>query len=73
MANLTNKQIAMIKAIADAIVAAVKEAGPTGAPGGVIYAALMAQGCTLVQFEHLMAALVATGKIRKDGDCYHAA
>jgi hypothetical protein len=72
MKQLTNKEIAMIKAIADAIVEAIKEAGPLGAPGGAIYAAMTAQGITLVQYEQLMAALVATGKVRRQGHLYFA-
>jgi hypothetical protein len=48
----------------------VRAAGSLGAPGGVIYAALMGQGCTLSQFESLMAGLVRAGKLRRDGDLY---
>jgi len=70
---MTSSQIAAIRAIADAIVDAVKAAGPTGAPGGVLYAALMAQGCTYNQFTSLMSALVSAGKLTKDGHVYHVA
>ena len=38
------EQVKALRAVLDAILAAVAEAGPMGAPGGVIYAALMAQG-----------------------------
>jgi hypothetical protein len=41
-----------------------------GAPAGPIYAALMAQGCTLEQFEQLMGVLVETGRLRKQGHLY---
>ena len=41
-----------------------------GAPGGVIYAALMGQDCTLSQFKSLMVGLVRAGKLRRDGDLY---
>lgn len=70
---LTSQQAAALKVLVDAVVGTVKEAGPLGAPGGVIYAALMAHGCLLEQFESLMEALVRLGKVTKRGDCYHAA
>ncbi len=59
--------------IANAIVETVKEAGDQGTPGGVLYAAMMAHGASLEQFEQLMAALVAVKKLRKRGDLYFAA
>jgi hypothetical protein len=61
------KALAMIVA---AVVDAVKAAGPSGAPGGVLYAALMAQGCTMSQFESLMGALVRAGKLTQSGHLY---
>ena len=60
----------VILAVANAIIKAVAEAGPTGTPGGVIYAALMTHGCTLAQYEALMGTLVKLNKIRKRGECY---
>jgi hypothetical protein len=73
MTTLNPAQIAALRQIAAAVVEAVREAGPMGAPGGHLYAALMAQGCTLSQFESLMGALVRTGKLTKRGQCYHVA
>ena len=64
---MTQAQIQLLRMIADAVIDSVKAAGPLGAPGGVIYAALMAHGCTLGQFEQIMSALVATGKLTRDG------
>ena len=60
-----------LRGLAAAIVDAVKVAGPTGAPGGILYAALMAHGCTLGQFESIMGAMVSAGMLRKSGQCYH--
>lgn len=71
MTTLTQAQAAALRAIVDAVVDAVRAAGPLGAPGGHLYAALMAQGCTLSQFESLMGALVRTGKVTRRGECYH--
>jgi hypothetical protein len=67
----TTEQRAAIKAVADAIIEAVRAADPTiGAPGGVIYAALMGHGCSLERYESFMSALVRTGKLTKRGECY---
>ncbi len=70
---MTHEQITALRQIAAAIIEAVKAAGPLGAPGGVMYAALMAQGCTLHQFEQIMGGMVRAGKLTKRGDCYHLA
>jgi hypothetical protein len=58
--------------LADAIVEAVKAAGPLGAPGGVIYAAL-ADKMTADQFNQFMSALVGAGKLNRNGHLYTAA
>ena len=67
----TIQQLQALRAACDLILEAVRESGPLGAPAGVMYAALMAHGCTLNQFESIMGALVRAGKLRKSGDCYH--
>jgi hypothetical protein len=69
---MTAAQVKLLRMVADAILSTVREAGPLGAPGGVIYAALMAQGCTLHQFQQIMGGLVRAGMLTQDGDCYHA-
>ena len=56
--------------IADAIIETIRDAGQLGAPGGVIYAALSAQGCTFNQYTSIMGALVSIGRVTMDGDCY---
>jgi hypothetical protein len=58
--------------LVDGIVESVRAAGDLGVPGGVLYAALMAHGCSLEQFEGLMSALVGLGKLRRSGDLYFA-
>ena len=67
------QQIDAIKAVCDAILDTVRLAGPLGAPAGPIYAALMAQGFSLEQYEAIMGALVKAGKLRKSGDLYFCA
>ena len=61
-------------AIADGVVDSIKEGDPNdmGVPGGTIYAALMAQGCTLQQYEQLMGLLVDAGKVTREGQLYKA-
>lgn len=69
-ATLTRAQAMALRAIVGAVVQAVAEAGPTGAPSGVLYAALTAHGCSLSQYQSLMGALVRNGTLRADGDVY---
>lgn len=66
-------QAQALKQICDAVIDTVKQSGPMGAPGGILYAGLMAQGCSLNQFESIMGGLVRAGKLTKQGECYHAA
>lgn len=68
---LSPQQASALRLIVSAVMDAVKAAGPDGVPGGVLYAALMAQGCTLSQFESLMGALVRNGSLVKSGEFYH--
>lgn len=65
---MTPQQAKALQAVAKAIV----DACQTSAPGGVIYAALMSQGCTLDQFQQIMSQLVGAGMLTQDGDCYTA-
>jgi hypothetical protein len=67
---MTPKLMRALYEVCDAIVTAVESAGPLGAPGGVIYAAMMASGCNLQTYETLMNGLVGAGKLRKSGDLY---
>ncbi len=70
---MTKKQIDAVLAIAQLVVDAVEQAGPYGAPGGHLYAAMMSAGITLSQFESIMGTLVSAGKLRKQGHCYFVA
>lgn len=68
---MTIAQVQALRSIGRAILEAVKAAGELGAPGGILYAALMAQGCTLNQFQQIMAGMVQGGVLTQDGECYH--
>lgn len=61
-----------VMVLANAVVDAVRGAGSMGAPAGTLYAALMAHGCTLAQFESLMAGLVRVGRLTQAGHLYRA-
>ena len=65
--------VRLLCAIADALEQTVKEAGPDGAPTGPLYLACMEHGCTLGQFEAIMASLVDVGRVKKRGHLYFAA
>lgn len=67
------QQARLLRAIADAILDAVKAGGPMGTPGGTLYAVLMAHGATLQQYEGIMAGLVQAGMLRKSGNLYFLA
>ncbi|HEU0198565.1 MAG TPA: hypothetical protein VFQ88_15305 [Nevskiaceae bacterium] len=64
------EQLRALRRISVAVVEAVDEAGPLGAPGGVLYAAMMQYGSTLQQFESLMGGLVKNGYLRREGELY---
>lgn len=68
MLSQSQKSELMLRAL-QTLVDAVKAGGETGAPGGVMYAALMGQ-LTLQQFETMMRVLVSQGFLRKQGDLY---
>ncbi len=70
MQTPTEAQKRALIAIVSAITDTIKEAGEFGAPGGIMHAALMAHGCTLNQFNSLMAILVNSGRVEKRGECY---
>lgn len=67
---MNNEQIRTIQRIGLAVLETIQEAGELGAPGGVLYATLMTQGCTLNQFQTLMAPLERQGYVAHEADCY---
>lgn len=69
---MTEQQIKALRAVAAILVDAVREAGPTGAPAGLMYAACLGK-LSLHQFQQIMAGLVQAGKLRRDGHLYFVA
>lgn len=73
MTKPTTEQERAIRMLLDGVLESVAAAGPLGAPGGVLYAALMVHGLSLGTFESIMGALVRIGKLRKSGELYFLA
>jgi hypothetical protein len=69
--TMTSKVDALAE-LCSIIVACVKDMGPAGAPSGPMYAALMATGMSLDQYQTIMAGLVAAGKLKQVGHLYYA-
>ena len=63
------KAIAALKLAVDCILDAAKIAGPTGAPSGVVYAALNSHGMTLNVYEQIVSYLVNAGRIKVQYNC----
>jgi len=66
---LTPERAHALHTVCQMFLEAVKEGGDLGAPGGVMYAAVMDK-ISLGQFEQIMSALVAMKKVRRSGDRY---
>lgn len=69
---MTKNQIQALQNIAKGIIESASDS--IGAPSGVVYAALMAQGASLSQFNSIMDTLTRKGFLTHDIDChtYHA-
>ena len=63
-------RLAAMQAALTAVIETVREAGDTGAPAGILYAAFMAKGMSLANFEAMMGALVTMRKLTKRGHVY---
>lgn len=62
-----DKRRALIRATMQAIYEAVSVCKERGAPAGIIYAALMANGCTLEVYQNFEASMIEVGVLRKEG------
>lgn len=72
MANLSPSQMESLRRICAAVIDSVKAAGEFGAPSGIVYAALMSQGCSFSQYNSLINGLVNAKKLRQEGDLLFA-
>ena len=62
-------QINAVRAVARMFLDTIKEAGPQGAPGGVMYAACTGR-LSLSQFQQILGTLESRGYVRREGDLY---
>ena len=70
---MNNQQIKALQSIGKGIIESAN-LSPSGAPSGVIYAALMGHGASLNQFQSIMDTLVKCQFLTHDTEChtYHA-
>lgn len=65
-------QLRAVATVSLGVIEAVEAAGETGAPAGVLYSAMQAQGATFNQFLSLMTTLVRPGYLTMEDNCYHS-
>lgn len=69
---MNNTQIQLLQRIGLGVLEAVEAGEDTGAPGGVLYAAMQAHGASLNQYSSIMDALTGKGFLTLDvNHCYH--
>ncbi|MFC5550327.1 hypothetical protein [Massilia aerilata] len=72
MSHMTPTQIRAVATISLGVIEAVEAAGEQGAPAGVLYAAMQAQGASFNQFMSLMGTLVRPGYLTLEDNCYRS-
>ena len=70
---MTNKEIALIAHMTDTVRQAIATTGQHGIPSGHLYAMMMSFGCTKQVYDHLINALLETGKITQSGNILRSA
>ena len=68
---MTNKRFHAAVEVMKAVYDTIKNAGPI--PAGTLYSVLMAEGCTLSQYQSIEDTLVASGLVIKEGQFLSAA
>ena len=69
--NPTPTELKAMLSVIHGVLDAAHAGGTMGAPAGVMYAAMMAQGCTLAQFNQITSATQSAGLIVRAGDLIH--
>lgn len=70
MNRMAPTQIRALTTASLGVLEAVEAGGEHGAPAGVLYAAMQAQGATFNQFLSLMTTLVRPGYLTMEDNCY---
>ena len=68
----SEQAVQAVRQIATIIEETAREAGPLGAPSGLVYAALMGVGITLDTYQAILDAMVQAGRVRLQGDLIKA-
>jgi hypothetical protein len=71
MNSMTPEQHKALQLAVSIILECADEAGPMGAPSGVVYAALNAHGMTLLTYNSIIQSLVALKHIEVRNHCIH--
>ena len=66
---MTEQTLKALRLAMDCITDAAKIAGPSGAPSGVVYAALNEHGMTLNVYQQILGAMTRAGKITVEFNC----
>lgn len=66
------KQIEAIRKLADIIEDVASEAGPMGAPSGLVYSAVNGLGVSLEVYQAILASMERHGRITVKVNCIHA-
>jgi len=72
MSSMTPTQIRALATASLGVIEAVEAGGETGAPAGIVYAALQAQGASFNQFLSLMTTLIRPGYLTMEDNCYRS-
>ena len=65
---MTDKKLDALAAMIEAVRQAIATTGDSGIPSGHLYSMMMGFGCSLEVYNHLINALLETGKITQDGN-----
>jgi hypothetical protein len=68
--NLSPHQLHALATASLGVIEAVEAGGDQGAPAGVVYAAMQAEGASFTQFLSLMGTLVRPGYLTLEDNCY---
>ena len=68
----TEQVVRAVRALAELIEEAAREAGPLGAPSGIVYMALAGAGVSLETYQAILGGLERAGRIRVSGDLIKA-
>jgi Neuraminidase (sialidase) len=72
MSHMTPLQIRAVATASLGVIEAVEAGGENGAPAGVVYAAMQAQGASFNQFMSLMTKVIRPGYLTLVDNCYRS-